>query len=124
MNITLKKDINAILKSYELTVMDATTDAVRSVAKEASKRLRADSPKRSGGGGYAKGWSYKMDVKRLTVEAVVYGRGRTGSISHVLENGHANRGGGRTRPVTHIAPVEQWVNEETQRKIQQRISMK
>ena len=43
-------------------------------------------------------------------------------LTHLLENGHVirNKKGdwGRTRPIKHIAPVEQWANSELPEEIE------
>jgi hypothetical protein len=40
---------------------------------------------------------------------------------HLLEKGHALRNGGRARARVHVAPVQDWMNEELRKKIEEAI---
>lgn len=88
--------------------------SIDETAKEAVKRLKAESPKSSGPGGgkYAKGWAVQKERGRMTYGAIIYGKSGTYQLAHLLEKSHAKRGGGRTTPIVHIAPVEEWAAEE------------
>lgn len=98
-----------ILKDYEIEVTKEVEQAAKEVASEAAKKLRKASPKRKGGGKYAKGWA----VKRGEGSGyVVYGMYGTYQLAHLLEHGHAKRNGGRTAAIVHIKPVEDWATEE------------
>ena len=81
------------------------------VAREAAKKLRQTSPK-GATGEYAKHWTVKVETGRMMVGATVYGDSPTYRIAHLLEHGHAKRGGGRTSPIVHIKPVEEWAIDE------------
>lgn len=94
------------LREYETEATEKLTETITEVAKESVKKLRSSSPKRTGK--YAKGWTYKVEKGRMNNVATVYGNAPTYRMAHLLENGHAKRGGGRTAPITHIEPVEQW----------------
>lgn len=105
-----KEDVDHVLSGlYHITV-EAMQESIQEVAKESARKLRQESPKRQGQ--YAKGWAYKMDQKRLTIGATVYGKDGTYQLAHLLEHGHAKRGGGRTKSIVHIKPVEEWAIDE------------
>jgi len=106
---------------YLPEVYKAMVEVVPDVAKEAAKKLRAESPKRPGGGEYAKGWAYKLERGRTNVVATVYGKNGTYQLAHLLEKGHAKRNGGRVQPVVHIAPVEEWATNKAYDDIMDRL---
>ena len=109
-----------LLKQYYPNVVETTTEVIDEVSKEAVKKLKQDSPK-GAKGKYAKGWARKVETGRLTVGATVYGKHGTYQLAHLLEHGHAQRGGGRTAPVVHIGPVEQWAIDEAYERIMHRL---
>lgn len=109
-----------LLKQYYPNVVETTTDVIDEVSKEAVKKLKQDSPK-GAKGKYAKGWTRKVETGRLTVGATVYGKHGTYQLAHLLEHGHAKRGGGRTESLVHIAPVEQWAIDEAYERIMHRL---
>ena len=109
-----------LLKQYYPNVVETTTEVINEVSKEAVKKLKQDSPK-GAKGKYAKGWTRKVETGRLTVGATVYGKHGTYQLAHLLEHGHAKRGGGRTESLVHIAPVEQWAIDEAYERIMHRL---
>ena len=117
--MSFQMDAKAILNDFQEDVQEATQQAIQSVAKQAVKKLKSDSPKRTGK--YAKGWAVETEKGRVSFKATVHGKSGTYQLAHLLENGHANRGGGRTSGIVHIAPVEQWATEEAQKEIKSRI---
>ena len=73
------------------------------------------SPVRSGE--YRKSWAAKKTLDRsgkLTV--TVYNRKKPG-LTHLLEKGHAKRGGGRVEGTPHIAPAEEYAVDELEKRI-------
>ena len=119
MALDLTSQVQQALKDYSEDITDVTQEVVPKVAKDAAKRLRSDSPKRTGK--YAKGWTSKVEKSRLSVTATVHGKTGTYQLAHLLEHGHANRGGGRTPGEVHIAPVEEWAIKEVETKISEAI---
>lgn len=118
-----EKTVKQLLKNYRGEVIDAVTEVVPQVGREAAKRLRSQSatPRRTGK--YAKGWAFKAEKKRLKVIGYVYGKSGTYQIAHLLEYGHATRNGGRgadARP--HIKDVEEWANDEAINRIIEKLS--
>lgn len=100
--------VQDMLFQYGVDVADAVDTSCWEVAKEAVKKLKSTSP----GTKYPKGWAYKLERGRLRVSATVYGKSGTYQLAHLLEKPHALRGGGRSTPIVHIKPVEEWAMEE------------
>ena len=115
----LERAMRDILQDYSVEVAKAAEEAVTEVTKEATKKLRQTSPKRSGK--YGKGWASKVEKTATTAEATVYGKTGTYQLAHLLENGHAKRGGGRVNGNTHIKPVEEWAISEVEKRIREKV---
>ncbi len=97
----------------------ATEDMKKAVKKAGAtvrKEIQANAPKDTGD--YAKSWSVK-NVRETAnaVEVVVHSRNRY-QLAHLLEFGHAKRGGGRVPGKAHIAPAEEKGIRELEREIQ------
>lgn len=103
--------IQDYLRVYDGAAVEVLTETITEVARESVKKLKAESPK-GATGDYAKNWRYQVERGRLRVGATVYGDKPTYSLAHLLEHGHAKRGGGRVAPIVHIAPVEEWAVDE------------
>ena len=119
---SLSVQLTNILNEYDEKVQDATNAAIKKVAKDAVKELKNTSPKRPGHGEYARDWGVKLvGMNGNIVDLVVYNRTHY-QLTHLLENGHVvrNKKGeyGRTRPIKHIAPVEQKSNSELPEEIE------
>lgn len=121
-SITVQMD--KILDSYSREVQDATNKAIDSVAKESASKLRDTSPRKTGD--YAKGWKVKKERGRDGLQTVTVHNKTNYQLTHLLENGHVvrNKKGtyGRTRPIKHIAPVEEWAVDELPREIEERLT--
>lgn len=112
--------VSDLLGQYGDSVVTAMTEVIPGVAKEASKKLRQTSPKKTGA--YRKSWHVKTERKRIQVGAVVYAKAPGYRMAHLLEYGHATRGGGREKgKVEHIKPVEEWAIKEAEDRIIDRL---
>lgn len=118
----IEKAIMRYLDDYSDEVIQVTEKAVVQVAKESVKKLKKESPrsgKKGHSGTYAKGWTYKLDNRRLYHGAIIYGKKGTYNLAHLLEHGHALVVGGRKREdvsaKVHIEPVEKWAIAELER---------
>ena len=96
-------------KIYSNEIADEVNVKSLELAKSAVKKLKETSPKDTGF--YSKAWKIKT-------KTYVYRKNQVHTIhnttrhSHLLEKGHALRGGGRAKAKPHIAPVEKEIIEE------------
>lgn len=101
--------IGDILRDYLEEETITLDEAVKSVAKAGAKQLRSKGKQVFGGTGrYAKGWTSTTETGRRSTQGYIYNKDLPG-LPHLLEYGHANRGGGRTPGREHIAPVEEQI---------------
>lgn len=104
--IDLEKEIGKILQQYGDSVTDNIKEVTKKVARAGVKSVKANSQSMFGGTGkYASGWASKVEDGRFSAQGIIYNKSLPG-LPHLLENGHAKRGGGRVPGRAHIAPVE------------------
>jgi len=112
----LAAEIESILEEYQEHITDGVQDAVEAAVKAGAKAVKQEAQaKFNGTGRYARGWTTKIDKDRIGAQGVIYNK--TPGLPHLLENGHANRGGGRTPGRPHIKPVEEKINKEFEQKV-------
>ena len=107
-------DIDKILVDYGENVNTRVADFIKDVVKKGVKAVKANSRSNFGGTGYyASGWTSKYETGRVSTQGTIYNE--HAGLPHLLENGHANRGGGRTAGRPHIRPVEDEILHATER---------
>ena len=93
------------LKEYADLASDDVKKAVRKAGNTVRKEISENAPKDTGA--YAKSWSVKKTKETSnSLEVTVYSKNRY-QLAHLLEHGHAKRGGGRVAARPHIAQAEQ-----------------
>lgn len=104
------------LQEYADLATDELKKEVKAAGQTAKKEISANAPKRTGA--YAKSWAVKNTKETSTsLELVVHSRNRY-QLAHLLEHGHAKRGGGRVSGRPHIAPAEADAIEQMERNIE------
>ena len=107
------------LEEYADTTTDGVKAAVKKAAKNVKKEISANAPVRTGK--YAKSWATRTTVESShALEITVHSRNRY-QLAHLLEHGHAKRGGGRVAARPHIAAAEEHGIEELEREIERSI---
>ena len=108
----LSSEITKALQTYTTEVEEGLEKAKEKAAKDGAKTLRSTSPKRFGKD--AKSWTATKEGKSwvIHVKAPHY------RLAHLLEKGHAKRGGGRVPGRVHIAPVEEQTIDQYERDVE------
>lgn len=110
-SIDITSEISIALREYTTEVEEGLEKAKEKSAKEGAKLLRATSPKRTGK--YGKGWRAKKDGTAWIIHNATRHQ-----LAHLLEKGHAKRGGGRVPGRVHIAPVEEQVIKQFENEVE------
>lgn len=93
------------LTGYNRLAEETMKKAVTKAGQTVRKKIQTGAPVK--GGKYAKSWrTKKTKESSRALEVTVYSPSRY-MLAHLLEHGHAKRGGGRTRAFPHIAPAEE-----------------
>ena len=100
----LAEEVMKGLQEYSELADDEMKKAVRKTATSVKKEISANAPHDTGT--YAKSWtSSKVKETSHNLQMTVHSRNRY-RLAHLLEKGHAKRGGGRVQGKPHIAPAE------------------
>ena len=92
------------LQEYAELATDDVKKAVKKAGTEVRKQISETAPQKSGK--YAKSWTVKTTKETSNaLEVTIHSRNRY-QLAHLLEHGHAKRGGGRVAAIPHIAPAE------------------
>jgi vacuolar-type H+-ATPase subunit E/Vma4 len=114
----LATEINKALSTYAKDVVEKIDLSSERITKEAVKKLKATSPKKTGK--YAKSWAKKTD-KNIGQPAAHTVYNKEGWLTHLLEHGHAKKGGGRVEAIPHIRPAEEDVISEFVKEVEEAI---
>lgn len=102
------------LEEYSEAIASDVKNVTRKVANKAKRELQQTSPERTGE--YAKNWTTSVRSENSnSVEIAVHNK--IYQLPHLLEKGHAKRGGGRVDAIPHIKPVEEEASENLEKEI-------
>ncbi len=111
--IDISLEIANRLAEFTEDVQEALAESANEVAEEAVKALKATSPTRTKK--YAKSWIRKKTSNGYVIHNKRY------YLTHLLEHGHAKRGGGRVEGIKHIEPVEQQAIQSFEEKVREKL---
>lgn len=118
---SLDEEIKKALEDYNVEVVRVTNESIKETAKEAAKMLKNGGPYKNRTGAYAKDWTARQRKKTKSVKGyTVYNKDHF-QLTHLLENGHQSRKGGRVRAFSHIAPVNEQLGEIAAGKIESKL---
>lgn len=120
----LSAEIARLMAEYASDVSADMKAEARTVAREAVKELKQTSPEGDGSrkGHYKDGWTSNVESENaVSIGITVHNKKKPG-LTHLLENGHAKRGGGRTKAFPHIGPAEKQAAENYEKRLKERLS--
>ena len=113
---SMADEIMRELEEYANVTTENVKKGTKKVAKKAVLELQASSPKNSGD--YAKSWKSKITNETShSITSTIYAGDGQYRLTHLLEKGHAKRGGGRVEGTPHIAPVEKMCRDQLMEEI-------
>jgi hypothetical protein len=121
--VTIDKLADAVMDGLTEYADFATDDmkaAVRKAGNTVRNEIKDTAPNDTGA--YAKSWSVKTERETSSsLHLIVHSRNRY-QLAHLLEFGHAKRGGGRVPAQPHIAPAEEKGVGELEKEIERSLS--
>ena len=103
------------LMEYNDLAAGTVKKAVKAAGTTVRNEIRQNAPEQTGR--YAKSWTSKTTAESATsMQVTVYSPSRY-MLAHLLEHGHAKRGGGRVRAIPHITPAEEVGAEQLEQDI-------
>jgi hypothetical protein len=113
----LANEINRMLKEYGNGVGEQVELLAETVAKRGANKLKLSGSFADARGKYRKGWrAKKVGTTWVVHNATDY------RLTHLLENGHALAGGGRSKSFPHIRAVETEMMAEFESEIREVLS--
>ncbi len=116
----LQTEINRILDDYEGQVQTSLNEITKRVGKAGTQALKNESlakfpnskkhKKR-----YGNTWTSKTETNRIYTRVIIYSN--MPGLPHLLEYGHAKRGGGRVQGKVHIEKVERQVVDQFEKEV-------
>lgn len=107
------------LADYAVGVTESVKEATRKVTRAGVKAVRAEARSKFKGDRYWRGWTSTFETGKHSSQGVIYNADEY-QVAHLLEHGHATRGGERTkvdgRP--HIEPVEEMIEQQFEQEVE------
>ena len=104
------------LNEYKNLAATEVKKSVKNAGKTVKEEINSSAPVRTGK--YSKSWTTKVTAESSSgIEVTVYSPSRY-MLAHLLENGHAKRGGGRVRAIPHIKPAEEHGIEQLEKDLE------
>ena len=108
------------LEEYADLAAEDMKSAVKKAAITVRKDIETSAPRNTGD--YAKSWAVKTTKESSNaLQVTVHSRNRY-QLAHLLEYGHAKRGGGRVAARAHIAAAEEAGIEQLEREIERSLT--
>ena len=106
MNVSVDELADALMQSLgevkDISIAELKK-SVKKTGQNIAKDIQKTAPVKTGR--YAKSWRSRVtDEASDKIQVTVHSQGRY-MLAHLLEHGHAKRGGGRVRAIPHIEPA-------------------
>lgn len=116
----LQANVNKILEEYAEDVTENVKELSMKFSKKGAQAVKESAKQSFNGKRYASGWTSQYEESRLSAQGIIYNKTLPG-LPHLLENGHAKRGGGRVSGRAHIKPVEDEITKAYEKAVKKSI---
>ncbi|MEI3223498.1 MAG: HK97 gp10 family phage protein [Gemmiger sp.] len=97
--------VRQMLESYSKAKTAETKELIQETAETCKSEIKKASSKRTGK--YRKGWTVTQEWEDSDSLRMRVRNKSAWQLTHLLENGHAKKNGGRVRAYPHIKPAEE-----------------
>lgn len=116
----LAEQLNDVLMLYSAEVTEQVKADAKETADEAQQKIRESGKYANRTGKYRRGWKVKKIFENANeVRYKIYNTRY--QLTHLLEKGHAKKGGGRVAPRVHIRPAEVWAQQEFMKRVKKAV---
>ena len=117
--LKFRDTLNKIIQEYAQDVETDINEVTKEVGKAGATALRKQSRATFNGTEYAKRWKSEYTETRYNSQSIIYNEWP--GLPHLLEHGHAMRGGGRVSGRPHISIVEEQIVEQYMKGIESKL---
>lgn len=115
MNISTQ--FSNIMNQWTDEVVEKVSGVLLEVGNDVADRFKTLGDFENRTGKYRKSWKVQTENRRTFEKMTVYASGGQHVLTHLLEYGHAKRGGGRTNAFPHVSINNEIAEEEAYQKI-------
>lgn len=117
------ENLSSVVKKELEEYCSFTADEVKKIVSEVSEDVKREITENApvDTGVYRKSWQVTKDNETATSLSMVVHSGKRYRLTHLLEKGHAKRGGGRVAARVHIAPAEEHAEKKLLDKVERSI---
>lgn len=109
-------DIKKILSEYSKDIQNEISEEAIRIGKNGANELKHTSPKKSGK--YARSWTSQVEKTFEGINVTIHNK-KAYQLTHLLEHSHLLRNGTKSKPISHIYPVEQKSIKEFESKVEE-----
>lgn len=97
-------EIANAIADYTEDVVVAIEEEIDDTAEKVKEEIQSSAAWKDISGKYRKGWAIKKENRKGETVRIIYNKNKPGLV-HLLEFGHAKRGGGRVAARPHLQPA-------------------
>lgn len=108
---SLEQELKRVLNDYTDDVLEITNESIEKTTKATVENLKQAGGFKDMRPKYRKGWKSSNGDKKLGIQTKII-HNKEYQLTHLLEHGHVNRDGSRSRAFPHIEKAEEKASED------------